>query len=353
MDTRQDRSERRIGSAIPFILAGLALIGAVWAVTRNARADSEPTPRPMATSTVDEAARLELPPFSVADDPSRIVRHSDLTTTISQGSRLDVIRYTVQTGDSVFGIADRFGLTPETILWGNYDELQDDPHSLRPGIELNVLPVDGIYYQWQEGDQLAGVAAAFEADVDDIMGWPGNAIDPADPTIEPGTWIVIPDGQREFQQWLVPTIARGSAGVGTAYGSGGCVGDFSGGAVGTGGFIWPTVNHYLSGNDYWSGHLAIDIAAGLGASIWAADSGVVVYAGWSNNGYGNMVMLDHGNGWQTLYAHLSAVNVGCGQSVGQGQLIGLGGSTGNSTGPHLHFETRFEGGFVNPWYVLP
>jgi len=353
MKKGQPRSASKIGGILPYILAGLVLVIASWTVWQNVRVGREPGMSDAPTSTPEAPAALELPAFSVADAPARIVRRSNLTTTLSEGSRLEVIRYTVQTGDSVFGIADAFGLTPETILWGNYEELQDDPHSLRPGIELNVLPVDGIYYQWQEGDELEGVAASFDTDMDAIMSWPGNSIDPADPAIEPGTWIVIPDGQREFQQWLVPTIARGSAGVGTAYGAGGCVGDFSGGAVGTGGFIWPASNHYISGNDYWSGHLAIDIAAGLGASIWAADSGVVVYAGWSNNGYGNMVMLDHGNGWQTLYAHLSSVNVGCGQSVGQGQLIGLGGSTGNSTGPHLHFETRFEGGFVNPWYVLP
>ena len=343
----------RVRRHLPYLLSGVVILGAIWTIGLNAKAGSSaPTPAPTPAAPHD-VVEVELPPFSIADDPSRLVRQSPLQTTLSTGARLDVIRYTVQSGDSVFGIADAFGLTPETILWGNYEELQDDPHSLRPGIELNVLPVNGVYYQWQEGDSLESVADQFGVDADAIASWPGNAIDPADLTVEAGTWLVIPDGERAFQQWLVPTIARGSAGVGTAYGPGGCVGDYTGGAVGTGGFIWPAANHYLSGNDYWSGHLAIDIAAGLGASIWAADSGVVVYAGWSNNGYGNMVMLDHGNGWQTLYAHLSAVSVGCGQSVSQGQLIGLGGSTGNSTGPHLHFETRFEGGFVNPWYVLP
>jgi murein DD-endopeptidase MepM/ murein hydrolase activator NlpD len=99
--------------------------------------------------------------------------------------------------------------------------------------------------------------------------------------------------------------------------------------------------------------MAIDIAAGMGDPIYAADSGVVVYAGWISGGYGNMVMIDHGNGYQTLYAHLSAIRVSCGASVRQGQVIGLAGSTGRSTGPHLHFEVRYMGGFVNPWYVLP
>jgi murein DD-endopeptidase MepM/ murein hydrolase activator NlpD len=171
--------------------------------------------------------------------------------------------------------------------------------------------------------------------------------------VRTGDWIVVPGGKRAFKSWFVPTIARGAAGVGTAFGPGGCTGDFTGGAVGGGGFIWPTANHYLSGNDYWSGHLGIDIAAGLGATVWASDGGVVVFAGWSNGGYGNMVMIDHGNGWQTVYAHLSSVRVSCGESVSQGQSIGAAGSTGNSTGAHLHFETRNNGGFVNPWYVLP
>jgi murein DD-endopeptidase MepM/ murein hydrolase activator NlpD len=126
-----------------------------------------------------------------------------------------------------------------------------------------------------------------------------------------------------------------------------------GGYYGGGFFIWPASNHYLSGNDFWSGHLAIDIAAGTGAPIYAADAGVVVFAGWNSNGYGNVVMIDHQNGYHTLYAHLSSLAVSCGSSAAQGQVIGYAGSTGNSTGPHLHFEVRYLGGFLNPWTVLP
>jgi murein DD-endopeptidase MepM/ murein hydrolase activator NlpD len=148
-------------------------------------------------------------------------------------------------------------------------------------------------------------------------------------------------------------IARGAAGVSSGvYGGGACPGGYDG-LYGSGAFIWPTINHTISGNDYWSGHLAIDIGAALGEPISAADSGVVVFAGWATGGYGNTVAIDHGNGYSTLYAHLSSINVSCGRSVAQGQTIGYGGSTGNSTGPHLHFEIRYQGGFVNPWYVLP
>ena len=80
---------------------------------------------------------------------------------------------------------------------------------------------------------------------------------------------------------------------------------------------------------------------------------MVVYAGWNNWGYGNVVVINHGNSWQTLYAHLSAISVGCGQSVFQGSVIGAIGSTGNSTGSHLHFEMMHAGGKVNPWDYLP
>jgi murein DD-endopeptidase MepM/ murein hydrolase activator NlpD len=296
---------------------------------------------------------IQLPAFPRSGNKITLQRQVDLQTIIPNRARVEVLRYTVQAGDAVFGIAAKFDLEPETVLWGNLDVLNDDPHLLRPGQELNILPVDGTYYQWEANDTIEGVAGIFSVEAQSILDWPGNGIDPVDQEIEVGQWLVVPGGRRAFRRWLVPVPARPQSGVGSAFGPGGCTGDYTGGAVGTGGFIWPTANHYISGNDYWSGHLAIDIAAANGAGVWAADSGVVVFSGWSTVGYGNMVMLDHGNGWVTLYGHLSRVQVSCGQSVGQGQGIGLAGSTGNSTGPHLHFETRLNGGFVNPWFVLP
>lgn len=300
-----------------------------------------------------EVGDLALPAFEAGQPSGAISRQPNLDTIRPRRPSLEVVRYTVQPGDSVFGIAAKFEIQPETILWGNLEELGDDPHALRPGLELNVLPVDGVYYQWNAGDDLDQVASLFEVTADAIVDWPGNRIGPVSPQIESGQWLVIPGGKREFQTWHVPTIPRGSAGVGTLFGAGGCEQDFAGGAVGTGGFIWPIANHSISGNDYWAGHLAIDLAAGEGESVWAADGGVVVFAGWAYGGYGMLVALDHGNGWQTAYAHLSAVPVKCGQSLSQGEAIGRAGSTGNSTGPHLHFEVRFGDGFVNPWFVLP
>ena len=91
----------------------------------------------------------------------------------------------------------------------------------------------------------------------------------------------------------------------------------------------------------------------MGSPVFASDRGLVVYTGWNNSGYGYMVMIDHENGYQTLYSHLSVVSVFCGSSVYQGAMIGSSGSSGNSTEPHLHFEIRNLGGLVNPWGLMP
>ncbi|HSO12182.1 MAG TPA: peptidoglycan DD-metalloendopeptidase family protein [Anaerolineales bacterium] len=263
--------------------------------------------------------------------------------------RYKPVEYRVSRGDSIFAISESFKLEPETILWANYDVLQDDPHSLKPGQVLSIPPANGIFYQWKENDTLESVANEFKANIDDILSFPGNDIDLTNPKIESGTWVMIPGGEREFVQWLVPTIASGASGTSSTSQSA-C----PGGAVGSGAFTWPADSHSLSGNDYWPGHLGIDIAAGEGAPVYAADSGVVTMAqgGW-NYGYGNVVQIDHGNGYSTVYAHLSTYFVGLCQSVFAGAQIGSAGNTGNSQGAHLHFEVRQGGGFINPWFVLP
>lgn len=317
-----------------------------------------PLPDFQATATVEiQPAQLPLDVDAPVFDPGvpgrSILRRLSLHTIIPSRPREAIVNYTVAQGDSVFAIAKNFNLEPETILWANYDQLQDAPDSLSVGMVLNIPPTNGVYYEWQAGDTLEGVAAEFEADAEEILNWSGNDLDLTDPKIEEGQFIMIPGGKREFRSWIVPQIARGNAGVSkSVYGPGACEGSYEG-AYGGGGFIWPAANHFLSGNDFWSGHLGIDIAGGTGDSVLASDSGVVVFAGWATGGYGYMIMIDHGNGYQSLYAHLSAVNVGCGQSVYQGGYIGGIGSTGNSTGSHLHFEVRLYGQFVNPWHVLP
>jgi LysM repeat protein len=367
-------SPTRSGSWLSLVAWGIALVAVAAAVYIGWRvfsqrmevkaaveqkasgltAELNTTAIPAPTSPAsDVKTSIPLPVLQQPDTAAFVSRHPSLHTIIPTRTPVDVEDYKVDKGDSVFEIAAKFSIKPETILWANYDQLNDNPDTISLGMELKIPPVDGVYYKWQDGDTLESVAARFSAKAEDIINWPGNNIDLTNPTIAPGTWILVKGGHREFRQWIIPTIPRGNAGVSrSVYGAGACDGGY-GGAVGTGSFIWPAGNHYLSGNDYWSGHLGIDIAAGEGAPVFAADSGVVVFAGWALGGYGYMVMLDHGNGYQTLYAHLSNITSYCGASVGQGGTIGYAGSTGNSTGAHLHFEVRYQGGFVDPWYVLP
>ncbi len=312
----------------------------------------QPTVKPVETNTVP--VNISLPEISAQAALDGVARLAEPHTIAPTHPRDKTVDYTVQKGDSVFGIAQFFNIKPESILWANYDTLKDNPDMISPGLVLKIPPVDGVYYKWQDGDTLQGVVSLFKAKLDDVLNFTGNKLDLTNPTLKPGEYLMVVGGSREFKQWLIPTIPRGPAGVmKTLYGDGAC--DTSlGGYGGTGAFVWPADNHYLSGNDYWSGHLGIDIAAGEGMSVYAADSGMVVYAGWAYGGYGNMIMIDHNNGYQTLYAHLSALFVHCGQGVNRGQTIGNAGMTGGtSTGPHLHFEVRYLGGWLNPWYVLP
>jgi len=341
-----------------WVVAFLLLVGAgtlTW-VRYFTDADLSLTtkaPDPIPETPQREDENFRIPDFVLESSKPAITRVIKPHTVIPERENTQAIDYLVQFNDSMFGLAQVHDLEPESILWSNYDVLQDDPHSLKPGMELKIPPIDGIYYQWETGDTFESVAEKFKTGPELIINWIGNDLDLLDPVVEIGEMVMVPDGQREFQQWILPTIARGQTGVSSGvYGAGVCSGPFEG-LYGGGGFIWPTIGHTLSGNDYWAGHLAIDINLVSGEPIFASDSGVVVFAGWASGGYGNVLIVDHGTGYQTLYAHLSAVISGCGRSVVQGQTIGLGGNTGNSTGPHLHFEVRYLGGFVNPWFVLP
>jgi murein DD-endopeptidase MepM/ murein hydrolase activator NlpD len=127
----------------------------------------------------------------------------------------------------------------------------------------------------------------------------------------------------------------------------------SDGAVGSGVFVWPADNHFLTGNDYTPDHPGIDIAAGEGSPVYAADAGVVVAKGDDETGYGNVIEIDHHNGYLTIYAHMSVIGVSMCQSVESGQWIGAAGSTGNARGAHLHFAIALDGRAINPWTVLP
>jgi len=291
------------------------------------------------------------------DGVARLVRPH---TTIPDRPRIDVTQYTVQNGDNVFLIAEQFGLKPSTILLGNFNTLKNDVDLIRPGQILNILPVDGAYYEWQGVENLNSVAKYYSVDPQAILESPANHLDlaglsdPAHPNIAGGTWLVIPGGIIQFS-WHAPIGQPRTSTTRTKVTGEGACDEVNSGNVGYGTFIFPTVEHWLSGTDYRPdvGHYGVDFAGAAGNAVYAADAGVVVYSGWNTWGYGNVIVIDHGNGWQSLYAHLSQINAGCAQSVGQGDLIGLVGMTGGtSTGPHLHFELSYNAAPVNPHTVL-
>ena len=320
----------------------------------SAAAAQEPTPTPAVNIR-------EVAPVAIEFDYEGIPRMAQPFTTIPSRPRQEITTYTVQEGDTLFGIAEKYGLDPQTILWGNYAILLDDPHALRAGQELNILPVNGTYYEWQDGDGLNGVSSFFGVAPEDIINFTGNDLNPetigdiARPNIEPGTMLIVPGGKREFVTWSAPLgVTRENPALARVLGPGACD-PVAGGAIGFGNFVWPTNKHYLSGFDYSpkSNHWGIDLAGSVGEGVYATDAGVVVYSGWNNYGYGNMIIIDHGNGFQSLYAHLSATYRFCGQSVGQGEGIGAIGSTGKSSGAHLHFEIMTATFKINPWDVLP
>lgn len=336
--------------AITLVIVTGIVAGGTWFQGRTKATELIPE---VVEQTKVQTADIVLPiPDSATGDLSTyraIGRSIQLKTSIPERPRYKVEDYIVARGDSIFAISDKYKISPETLLWANFDSLQDDPHKLVPGIQLSIPPVDGIYYQWNDGDTFESVADEYITDAYEILGWPGNEIDLTDPSIPIGSWVMVPGGEREFIKWLIPTVATGSSGTSGVSGT-----SCTGGAVGGGGFVWPTDNNFISGNDYWPGHLALDLSAGTGAPIYAADTGVVTMAqGGDNYGYGNVIQIDHRNGYSTLYAHLSVIGVGVCESVYAGQWIGASGSSGNSQGAHLHFEVRQGGGFINPWFVLP
>jgi len=281
---------------------------------------------------------------------SSIPRKLQLITNIPERPRYKDILYRVSRGDAMLSIADTYKIDANSILFANPD-LGDNPHSLKPGMELTIPPVDGIYYKWKDGDTFESVADTFGAKADDIINFTGNNIDLTDPKVEVGTTVMVPGGMRELKNWAaeLPTEGRGAnTGTGGANASNIC----GGGPVASG-FGWPAASHNISGNGYMPSHLGLDIQANEGEPVYAAGSGIVTMAqsGW-NYGYGNVVQIDHGNGYVTVYAHLSVINVGLCTSVGQGTIIGAAGSTGNAFGAHLHFEVRIGGSNVNPYSIV-
>jgi len=328
------------------VMIGSALL---W---KNASASPQPVVIPQPTVETESGQPQVGLPSTGANQvgTSSIQRNLQLKTNIPERPRYKPLTYRVSRGDAMLSIAEKFKLKSETILYVN-NQLEDNPHNLKPGMELTIPPVDGLYYEWEDGDTFESVAVKFDTIPEEIMDFPGNNVDLTDPKIEPGITVMIPGGSRDLRDW---TQDLQTAGRGANTGTGGDnATNICGGGPVASGFGWPADAHSLSGNGYGPGHLAIDITAPEGSSVYAAGAGVVTMAqgGW-NYGYGNVVQIDHGNGYVTVYAHLSVIYVGVCQSVGQGTVVGVSGNTGNSFGAHLHFEVRVGGSNINPYDIV-
>lgn len=263
-----------------------------------------------------------------------ITRLAQPHTTIPERPRLDVVTYTVQGGDTVQAIADIFGLQPTTIMWSN-PAIEDAPDLLRVGQKAIILPIDGVYHTVGVSDTLVSIAEEYKVEVEAIVACEYNYLEPPEYLIQAGEKLIVPGGEKPY----VPKVV-------TAY-----TGAIPEGARGTGLFQWPVLGTITQG--YWYGHRAIDIGAPTGSAVLATDGGFVSFAGWTDVGYGYLIVIDHANGFATYYAHLSNIYVFVGQAVERGQVIGAVGSTGWSTGPHLHFEVRYYGTQQNPRAYLP
>jgi murein DD-endopeptidase MepM/ murein hydrolase activator NlpD len=273
-------------------------------------------------------------------------------TTIPTRPRAGTITYVVQPGDTLFSVAGQFNLAATTIIWGNQQVFQDVPWLVRVGTALFILPVDGAYHTVRAGDTVADIAAAYDVDPADLLNeW--NDLHLGSQPRE-GQRLVIPGGKGPEMDWQ-PLVEYPAPGP-DRHSVGTCSHGMVIGPSGHGWFTYPTGRTEISGWVFHDPrrpiHIGTDYDCAQGDPIHAADNGVVTMAG-RNGTYGNMVEINHGGGFITRYGHLHTLNVKCGHPVYQGSTIGTCGTTGWSTGPHLHFEIRQDGIPLDPEAYLP
>lgn len=254
----------------------------------------------------------------------------------------EIIEHTVEDGETISSIASRYNLTLDTLLWENN---LTERSTIRPGQTLRILPVDGVRHKVKKGETIYTIAKRYGLDqtqAQGIVNYPFNEFqDDENFTLTVGQFLMVPDGVKPTE--TVQTVARPRQAV--------QITPDAGAVSPTGSFVWPAAGRITQAYRFY--HKAIDIANSGGGPILAADSGTVIVAGWpDNSGYGNRVVIDHGNGYVTLYAHMSVIQVQAGQTVSRGSVLGQMGSTGRSTGVHLHFEIRRGGVFEDPQSYL-
>lgn len=255
-------------------------------------------------------------------------------TAAAETGRAGVATYRVEEGDVLSTIAERFGITTPTILWENKLSATS---LIRPGDELRILPTDGITHTVVRGDTLESIAKRYDAEAEDILEY-NNLVDADD--LEIGDFLIIPGGRPPFVV-APPTIVRPRPVLRPALPLPSIAGKL----------LWPSTAGYRISQYFTWRHHGVDIAVTYGTPVFASDDGVVTYSGWMR-GYGYQVTIDHGNGLKTRYAHNSRNIARSGQRVERGQTIAIVGSTGRSTGPHIHYEVFANGVRVNPFRFL-
>ncbi|MHB1354839.1 MAG: peptidoglycan DD-metalloendopeptidase family protein [Anaerolineae bacterium] len=255
--------------------------------------------------------------------------------------RTEVLTYTVQKNDTIEVIAVRFNVKVTTLMYSN-PEVYLYPDALSIGQEILIPPVDGAIHIVGEGDNIQSIANAYQVTTQIIADFVSNKLSPPY-VLVPGQMLVLPGGIKpappkpkpEPEPEPEPEYVYESPKAST----------------GSGYLEWPASG--LITQDCYNYHIALDIANKSGTPIYAADAGYVFRIESLNYSWGHYILIDHGNGMVTRYAHLSGFNVVVGQSVAKGELIGFMGTTGKSTGNHLHFEVIINGQQVCPWGYLP
>ncbi|KKU73275.1 MAG: Peptidase M23 [Parcubacteria group bacterium GW2011_GWA2_47_26] len=258
--------------------------------------------------------------------------NQELPGTLTAITRTEIVEYEVQNGDTIWGIAERFGVSVTTVLWENKLSLYS---VIRPGQKLTILPVSGVSYAVRKGDTLDSIAKRYNGSAEEIKQYNKIA---GEGELAVGLKITVPGGrpysppasQLQPQRREVVVAPKPATNIGGK------------------GFIWPTVSRRITQYFKWR-HAGIDIGGKNGVDpIYASEAGIVEYAGWGRGGWGNTVVIDHGNGTKTRYSHASKIFVAVGTQVSKGQTIALIGSTGRSTGPHVDFRIYINGRSVNP-----
>lgn len=255
-----------------------------------------------------------------------------LGTVVSVKPRDKIENYQVRSGDTLDSIAKKFDISIDTVKWAN--DLKSD--TIKPGQTLKIPPITGVVYTVKSGDTVYSIAKKYKVDAQNIVNFPFNDFADLDTfALSVGQILYVPDGVIEEISpiRLIGPMSQIVAGV-----------------KGSSNFIWPTTG-VITQYPVWY-HMAVDIANNAAPPVLASDTGTVTFAGCIQYGYGCYIIIDHGNGYQSLYSHLSVIGVSPGQVVNKGTQIGVMGSTGRSTGTHLHFEIRSGGVLLNPLNFL-